>query len=1055
MVACPVTFFAPAVFRVVVLATLLLCASFANAGNWALRSTGWNQDGQLGDAGNYYAPAYPLTVAGDAVQISASGAHSLFVKGDGTLWGMGSGALGQLGAAASRAQSTPVQLASGVVRAAAGDTHTLFIAADGSLWGMGSNRYGQLGLGASVAYTLAPQKIADDVVAVVGGHEHSLFIKSDGTLWGMGFNFHGELGDGSATDRYVPVQVATEVSQVATGHSHTLILKNDSTLWAVGDNGRGQLGHPTLSLTRTPIFVATDVDRIAAGGWNTLFLKKDATLWGLGKHGFGMPDNEQSHHVPFFVADDVVDMDTGDEHSLFLKSDATLWCMGAISGQFGGGHIANGAPVWVAVGVRGVAAGERHSLFLVSTYEVRFELGDLGTRDGGGALVQQVLAGEAAIPPEVAAEAGWALAGWDRDFGAVNEAITITARYEPLTLPAITTPPVATVVDRGDSAVFAVVASGRLLSYQWFEGRSGDTARPVAGASAAFFVTRPLYAERDFWVRVQNPLGAVDGPTVTAGVAPVAPRLLSATGANSSGQLGDGTTGNRSAPVTVATDVAGISAGGQHALYFTSDGTLFAMGNNSAGQLGDGSTINRPTPVNVSEGVVQVAAGGYHTLFLRDDGVLFAMGSNSSGQLGDGSKVQRPTPVQVASDVAQVAAGYTHSLFVKNDGTLWATGANGSHQLGDGTAISRSAPVLVAVGVSRVSGGNDHSLFLKADGTLWAMGYNLDGQLGDGTTLSRATPVRIAADVTHVDGGGTHSLFIKRDRSLWATGGNGYGQLGDGATRGRRLPVQIAEDVSRATAGSLHSLFLKTDGSLWFAGYNNGQFGPTYNYPTPVTMASDVRGMDVGHAYTLLLAPTYHTVSFDPGAHGGRVGGGSLVQSVEAGRAAVAPRLLPDPGWVFTGWDRDFSNVTTSFTTRAAYEARAPRDFPEWAAGFDLDETANKPDADPDGDGLPNLLEYAFGVSPVSPTSPARRPVLSAQTLEGSAVLILSHRRHKLRPLELTYQISSDLQEWTPLEASPVVSDPDVDGDGMVEEIAVQVSPEGRPRVFLRIQARE
>ncbi len=1047
------TFLIRAAFQAVVLAAFVLGAIVAHAGNWVLRSSGWNYYGQLGNGGNAYSRAYPLTVAEDVVQISASGAHSLFVKGDGTLWGMGRGA--QLGAMASSTQLTPIQIASGVVHAAAGDTHTLFITEDGSLWGMGSNRYGQIGLGSAVAYTSAPQKIADDVAAVVGGYEHSLFLKKDGSLWGMGWNFYGQVGDGSATNQFVPVQVAVDVSQVAAGHAHTLILKKDATLWAVGDNGRGQLGSTTLSLSRTPIFVAAGVSRIAAGGSNTLFLKTDSTLWGLGKHGFGMPDNDQSHPTAFFVADDVIDMQTGDEHSLFIKRDNSLWCMGNVYGQFGDGHITGGAPVQVAVGVRRIAAGARHSLYLASTYEVRFELGDLGTRDGGGALVQQVLAGEAAVAPEVSAAIGWALAGWNGDFSVVTSELTITALYEPLTPPSISTPPASTVVARGDSAVFEVVAGGRLLAFQWFEGTSGDTTRPVPGASSSFFVTRPLFANAEFWVRVQNPLGVVDGPTVTVGVAPFAPRILSATGLNSSGQLGDGTTTNRSAPVVVADNVAGIAAGGQHSVYFTVGGTLFAMGNNSTGQLGDGSTTNRPVPVSIAGGVVQVAAGGYHTLFLKEDGVLFAMGSNSSGQLGDGTKLQRATPVQIASDVAQVAAGYNHSFFVKRDGTLWATGANGANQLGDGTTLSRSQPVLVASGVARVACGHDHSLFLKTDGTLWSVGQNSQGQLGDGTTTNRDTPVRIAVNVTDMVGGGQHTLFIKRDRSLWATGANGYGQLGDGTNQPRKLPAKIADDVQRAAADSLHSLFLKADGSLWLMGYDNGQFSSTYSHRTPVPVASEARGMDAGHAFTLLLSPAYYTITFDPGAHGSRVGGGALVQSVEAGRAAVAPRLLPEAGWVFVGWDRDFTAVTSSFTTQAAYEARAPRNFSEWAAGFDLDEAASTPDADPDGDGLPNLLEYAFGASPMSPTPVARRPVLSALVLDGIEVLVLSHRRHKFRPVQFIYEMSSDLVRWTPLDVSPTISNPDVDGDGMVEEVSVDVSLEGRPKVFLRIQVRE
>lgn len=42
-----------------------------------------------------------------------------------------------------------------VTNIAAGDGHSLFLKSDGSLWGMGDNQYGQLGLGA-VSHTNSP-----------------------------------------------------------------------------------------------------------------------------------------------------------------------------------------------------------------------------------------------------------------------------------------------------------------------------------------------------------------------------------------------------------------------------------------------------------------------------------------------------------------------------------------------------------------------------------------------------------------------------------------------------------------------------------------------------------------------------------------------------------------------------------------------------------------------------------------------------------------------------------------------------------------------------------
>ena len=99
----------------------------------------------------------PTQVTSDVVAVAASGVHSLFVKRDGTLWGMGYNGEGQLGLEGPEDRVTPTQVTSDVVAVAAGGfyadeddsegAHSLFVKRDGTLWAMGYNYYGQLGLG--------------------------------------------------------------------------------------------------------------------------------------------------------------------------------------------------------------------------------------------------------------------------------------------------------------------------------------------------------------------------------------------------------------------------------------------------------------------------------------------------------------------------------------------------------------------------------------------------------------------------------------------------------------------------------------------------------------------------------------------------------------------------------------------------------------------------------------------------------------------------------------------------------------------------------------------
>ena len=111
--------------------------------------------------------------------------------------------------------------------------------------------------------------------------------------------------------------------------------------------------------------------------------------------------------------------------------------------------------------------------------------------------------------------------------------------------------------------------------------------------------------------------GALLGKTVTAiaaaqghTVALTSDGKVFAWGRNDMGQLGDDTTANSTTPVAVnmsgallGKTVTAIAAGGFHTVALTSDGKVFAWGYNNAGQLGDGTTTQRTTPVAVNMSV--------------------------------------------------------------------------------------------------------------------------------------------------------------------------------------------------------------------------------------------------------------------------------------------------------------------------------------------------------------------------------------------------------------------------------------------------------------------
>ena len=277
---------------------------------------------------------------------------------------------------------------------------------------------------------------------------------------------------------------------------------------------------------------------------------------------------------------------------------------------------------------------------------------------------------------------------------------------------------------------------------------------------------------------------------------------LSAWGGNYYGELGDGTITNRSLPVKVKNlpPVKAIDVGHNQAYALGFDGTLSAWGNNVVGQLGDGTTTNRRLPVKVQNlpPVKEFFVRGNSSVYaLGFDGTLSAWGNNYHGQLGDGTTTNRSLPVKVKNlpPVKATSVGDSMSLALGFDGTLSAWGGNYYGELGDGTITNRSLPVKVKnlPPVKAIDVGHNQAYALGFDGTLSAWGNNVVGQLGDGTTTNRRLPVKVQnlPPFKEICSGGWHTIALGFDGTLSAWGGNYDGELGDGTTTNRSLPVKL------------------------------------------------------------------------------------------------------------------------------------------------------------------------------------------------------------------------------------------------------------------------
>ena len=797
---------------------------------------------KVSDVGNY--TALLLNWANQIKAVSAMGTHCMFLKSDGSLWGMGANQFGQLGDGTTTDRITPVQVASGIADFSAGFTHTMLLKSDGSLWGVGSNQYGNLGDG-TTTNRVYPVQVASGVVSVTAGYRHSMFVKRDGTLWAMGQNSNGQLGDGTTTDRISPVQVASGVASASAGSLHTVFVKSDGTLWGMGNTQYGRIGEGTLTSVNlsTPVQVASGVTGLSAGPYHTMFVKADGTLWGMGSNTYGrLGDGTQSNRsTPVRIANGVASVSAGQLHTMFVKSDGSLWGMGYnANGRLGDSTTTDRiTPVQVASGVANVSAGYSQSMFLKSDGTL-WGMGYNGDgRLGDGTKTDRIFPVRSAggFPSNVA---------------------TLTVNV----LPAITTQPANQTVLQGASATFSVVATGTPSpTYQWYV--NGTSA--ISGATNASYSipNAQLANQGPYTVKVTNAAGEV-----TSSIATLTVNVLPAitTQPESRRVVALGGTVSLTASVTGATSYQwrrnGVELNGATSSSLTisnarrgvDDGWYQLIASNASGP-----TVSRAAWVVVSvpgkvvtwgataagqnsvpadlTSATAIACGRDFVLALRADGSVVAWGDNSQGQCNVPSGL---------ADVVGVAAGATHALALRSDGTIVGWGLNASGQV----TIPAGLKDVVGIG-----GGADFSVALKADGTVAAWGAGYFGQTTPPATLSGAIGVAVGfhhvaawkADGTIFSWGNVAAAPSSLSNTRFIAVGNDHCSAlnasgtvvawGDNALGQTNVPEGLS-GVQMLAGGFYHNLALKTDGSVAAWGYNlAGQINVPQNLGTVLQLS--------------------------------------------------------------------------------------------------------------------------------------------------------------------------------------------------------------------------
>lgn len=331
---------------------------------------------------------------------------------------------------------------------------------------------------------------------------------------------------------------------------------------------------------------------------------------------------------------------------------------------------------------------------------------------------------------------------------------------------------------------------------------------------------------------------------------------LLAWGANTYGQLGDGTrtsTGPSKLEVTVmaGTKFAAAAAGDNLSAAIDTDGNLWTWGRNDYGQLGNGGTnpgYGETIPDKVKDGTKFVSVSmdgwgtGYTSAAIDKDGNLWMWGRNDSGQLGNGESgwgTFEETPVKVnGTKFASVSSGRYHTLAIGRDGNLWAWGQNTNGQVGDGTTADKNQPVKIKgdTKFTAVSAGSSHSLAIDTSGNLWIWGQGT--RLGMGAAapmVKEPTEIPAFADKKFklINASGDFSLAVDADGKLWTWDSNAPSQFS----------VLEEKQIVAISAGQ-HSFAIDKDGKAWAWGVSgNGELdnGVAGNPTAPVAVKTDIK----------------------------------------------------------------------------------------------------------------------------------------------------------------------------------------------------------------------
>ncbi len=256
-----------------------------------------------------------------------------------------------------------------------------------------------------------------------------------------------------------------------------------------------------------------------------------------------------------------------------------------------------------------------------------------------------------------------------------------------------------------------------------------------------------------------------------------------------------------------------ISAGGDHTCGLATDQAIYCWGRNDFGQLGDGTTTDRSTPTKVvGSGVAPLLFVAVEASELATCGIVnttravYCWGDNSGGMLGDGTQTGSLAVVKTqGTGVAPLQFASLTSIFGTMCGltsgmVAYCWGSDLFGQLGDGSAPGGVSivPVQVTgvVGWSMISAG----VFVGcgvSGGQGYCWGQNSYGQLGNGGGPNTNVPTPLAAPPgstwASIQAGAIGVCGLTTAGAIYCWGDNEQGFVGDGTFTNRTVPTRVIQ----------------------------------------------------------------------------------------------------------------------------------------------------------------------------------------------------------------------------------------------------------------------